>query len=371
MSNRNLMPLIFLSFVGLVCQLGNTQPAMAKQQTVIKELKEAAESVETTEAPAASATIQIAAQESTDQPATEGAIRGVVTLDGQPVKGAKVEFAPVDGSGANSHAYTDEAGKFEISPEDQQSTESEYERALKKLAEPTIEIGENWTQLSKDFEVWVDKKAKLVMFAGHVCLTDGQLEMFICPRGTKEHESVIASSVLSSHVHAALLLIGCNPGKASAWDPVYRPVSGPTIDATLKWRDEKSGKTSSLDAKQWIRDSQTGKAMTQRWVFGGSGFWKDPDTGQEVYFGDSGELICLSNFSTATIDVDVKSSQANDGLMFEAFTENIPPVGTKVYTILKPGEIIKPEVKKEDEEQDSDKADSTAEQETEPEVVDQ
>ena len=181
------------------------------------------------------------------------------------------------------------------------------------------------------------------MFAGHICLTAGQLEMFICPEGTKEHESVISSSALASEIHMALLLLDCKPGKASSWNPVYRPAHGPTIDATVTWRDEKSGKTKSTDAKQWIRDVDTQKAMAQRWIFGGSEFWTDPDTGEEVYYGDSGELICLSNFSTATIDVDVKSSQANDGLLFEAFTENIPPVGTKVYTILKPGEIVKPE----------------------------
>ena len=208
------------------------------------------------------------------------------------------------------------------------------------------------------------------MFAGHICLNDGQLEMFICPEGTKEHESVIASSVLSSYIHHALLLIDCQPGKASSWDPEYRPAYGPTIDATIKWHDKKSGETKSQDAKQWIRDVDTKKAMTQRWIFGGSTFWTDPDSGEEIYYGDSGELICLSNFSTATIDVDVKSSQANDGLLFEAFTENIPPVGTKVYTILTPGEFVKPEVKKAkaQDKQDDEEADSKIDDETETEV---
>jgi len=217
------------------------------------------------------------------------------------------------------------------------------EARRQKRAEPTIEIADNWTRLSKDREIWIDKKAKQVMFAGHICLTAGQLEMFICPEGTKEHESVISANALASEIHMALLLVGCKPGKASSWNPSYRPAHGPTINATTMWRDEKSGKTKSTNAKQWIRDVSTQKAMAQRWIFGGSEFSKDPDTGEEVYYGDFGELICLSNFSTATIDVDVKSSQANNGLLFEAFTENIPPVNTKVYTVLKPGEIVKPE----------------------------
>jgi hypothetical protein len=40
------------------------------------------------------------------------------------------------------------------------------------------------------------------------------------------------------------------------------------------------------------------------------------------------------------MDLNIESSQSNDGLLFEAFTENIPPLGTKVYVILQPGERI-------------------------------
>ena len=109
------------------------------------------------------------------------------------------------------------------------------------------------------------------------------------------------------------------------------------------WHDEKSGKTKTQNAKEWIRDVKTKKAMKQKWIFGGSQWWVDPDTKENVYFGDSGELICLSNFSTATIDVGVESSAANGGLLFETFSENIPPIGTKVYVVLKPGEYVKPE----------------------------
>ena len=87
--------------------------------------------------------------------------------------------------------------------------------------------------------------------------------------------------------------------------------------------------------------------MTHQWVFGGSQIWVDPDTGEKIYYGDSGELICLSNFSTATMDLTVESSQSDDGLLFEAYTENIPPLGTQVYVMMTPGKRIeaKTEVK--------------------------
>jgi len=46
--------------------------------------------------------------------------------------------------------------------------------------------------------------------------------------------------------------------------------------------------------------------------------------------------ICVSNFATATLDLPVPSSQDNAGLLFAAFTENIPPIGTRVRMILVP-----------------------------------
>ena len=219
----------------------------------------------------------------------------------------------------------------------------------------TIEIPESWKRLSQEDEIWVDAKAKEVIIAGHVCLTRGGLEMFICPEGTKEHESIIAAHALSSQVHACLIKLGADPGKSTAWDPEYRAAYGPSIGVTLKWQDAETKKTTTMPAKQWIRNFRTKKAMTETWVFGGSEFWKDPDTGEQFYYGDSGELVCLSNFGTATIDVNVESSQANEGLLYEAFTENIPPIGTKVYAIIKPGKRIEPakktETKKEDTKQ--------------------
>ena len=258
----------------------------------------------------------------------------------------------------------DKSQQSKATTQQTQSTETELESATKKMVaelppeqtfetpqvnrtKQTIEIPKSWKRLGKEDEIWIDTQAKEVIIAGHVCLTQGGLEMFICPEGTKEHESVIAAHAQSHQVHASLIKLDAGPGKSTSWDPEYRAAYGPSIDVTLKWQDAESKQMKTMPAKDWIRNFKTKKAMTETWVFGGSEFWKDPDTGEQIYYGDSGEMICLSNFSTATIDVNVESSQANAGLLYEAFTENIPPVGTKVYAIIKPGKRIEPEKKKE------------------------
>lgn len=74
--------------------------------------------------------------------------------------------------------------------------------------------------------------------------------------------------------------------------------------------------------------------MQWDWVFAGSKFVKDPDTGKEFYLGDSGDLICVANFMTSTLDVAVKSNADNTGLVFDAFTERIPKRQTPVRLVL-------------------------------------
>ena len=81
---------------------------------------------------------------------------------------------------------------------------------------------------------------------------------------------------------------------------------------------------------------RTEREMSQPWVFAGSRFWKDEETGEQYYQAEGGDLICVSNFGTAMLDIPIESSQSNLELAFAAFTERIPPLGAPVRLILKP-----------------------------------
>ena len=70
----------------------------------------------------------------------------------------------------------------------------------------------------------------------------------------------------------------------------------------------------------------------------GSAFWTDPADGREYYQADGGDLICVSNFPTATIDLPIESSQSNEALLFEVFKERVPKRETAVEMILSEAE---------------------------------
>jgi hypothetical protein len=169
--------------------------------------------------------------------------------------------------------------------------------------------------------------------------------MFACPKGSKEHESIVAVNCKAQFVHAALEAIGAQAGKPVSFDPTYQPASGPIVDVYVLWQDA-AGKKNRVRAQEWIKELKSDKAMTHPWVFAGSAVWTDETTGQRYYQADGGDFICVSNFPTAMLDLPVASSQANESLSFAAWTERIPPLGTKVRLVLIPQLEKKSESKK-------------------------
>lgn len=200
---------------------------------------------------------------------------------------------------------------------------------------PLPPVPERAVRLSPEADVWVDKESKQVVLEGRIVLSAGPLELFACPQQTKEHESIVAVRTKSYLVHAALLAVGAEAGGTVQYEPEYRPAQGTPIEIDVRWIDDQ-GQTHTVAAQEWVRDVRTGGAMNTSWVFAGSMFWDNPANGERIYLAEEGDLICVSNFPSATLDVPIPSSQANEALVFEAFTERIPPLQTRVLVVLKP-----------------------------------
>ncbi len=189
-------------------------------------------------------------------------------------------------------------------------------------------------RLDPNDRVWADKKNRRVIVDGYIALREGPLEMLACLVGTKEHESIVATFCKAQTVHAGLLAVGAVQGKPVQWEPTFRPPSGQEIQVFALWRD-KAGKKQNIDTREWLKVVGSEKeVLDKNFVFAGSLFWDDPDTGKKIYQAESGDLICVSNFSTATLDVPIESSKVNSGLMFMAFTERIPSEGAPVRLVL-------------------------------------
>lgn len=226
----------------------------------------------------------------------------------------------------------------EIAASNAERKKAAFKAIIDKLGPPLVENIDKLTKIHPLFPVWVDKQNKQVILEGVICQTGAPLEMFAVPTGTKEHEAIVATPTEAYVVHAALIAVGAKPGKPVEFGPEpkdYKPATGTPIEISVKWKNDK-GEIKSAKAQEWIKNVKTGKDMQETWVFGGSGFWKDEQTGIEYYKAEGGDFICVSNFPSAMLDLPIESSQSNDDLMFQANPDRIPPRGTPVTLILKP-----------------------------------
>jgi hypothetical protein len=194
-----------------------------------------------------------------------------------------------------------------------------------------VEVGKNVF-----LEVDKAKDERRVWIEAEVCLRQGMLEQLLTRARTKEHEAVLAADVDASVVHTALTLARAEAGSPVKYRPKFEPPKGTVIRVTLQWKNK--DKIERVDAKEWVRNFKTKKTLGVDWVFAGSQLYKDPlePDKKPYYAANDGDLICLSNFDTALLDVPFESTKDNDELYFEANTDKIPPLKTKVWVILEP-----------------------------------
>jgi hypothetical protein len=193
-----------------------------------------------------------------------------------------------------------------------------------------VEVGKNvWLEIEGD--------KRRVIVAGIVCRQTGLLEQFMCRTMTKEHEAIVAADIDAAKVHFALTLAGAEAGSPVKYGPKYTPAHGTTIKVYVQYKN-KDGQTVKVPAQQWVRNAKTKKELDQDWVFAGSQLFQnrlDPKQ-PPFYAANDGDVICVSNFDSAMLDLPIASSKDNDDLMFEAWTERIPAEKTPVLVILEP-----------------------------------
>ncbi len=193
-------------------------------------------------------------------------------------------------------------------------------------------------KLGQNVFLEVQGERRLVRVNASVCLRQGQLEQLLTRTRTKEHEAILAADVDARDIHTALTLARAEPGKPVQFLPKFQPPTGTTIKVALEYTDPKNKERVRVPAQHWIRNMKSKKVLKYDWVFAGSVLIHDPmdKTKKPYYAANQGDLICVSNFDTALLDLPVNSTGDNDDLRFEAVTDRIPPVQTPVQVVLEP-----------------------------------
>ncbi len=266
-----------------------------------------------------------------------------------------------------------------------------------------IEPATSAKPLNPSGTVLLDTANKKVILRGQLCLREGLLEMLICKTQTKEHESVISVDADAYVIHAALMALGAKPGTPVQFQPEYSPPTGQKIEIYIGWTDEygrphrypaqklirkatqryytavldplpaeikldnrgdlrydtntnellwfgrmnekqretqlarSSDKAYQKIIEGFFTDSQP-QDLVADFIFAGSQFYKQKD-GTQYYMAEAGDVVCVANFGDAMIDISLRSSADNGGLMFEPYTERLPSRRTALTIELIPVDV--------------------------------
>ncbi len=199
--------------------------------------------------------------------------------------------------------------------------------------------------------VRVDVAAKIVQFDGVVPIDahDAKapwvfLEVVACTPDTKEHEAIVVTEAKSSHVHAALLLVGLEPGSPGKWtyeNNELRPIApkGDALSVTISYH-EPDGTERTVIPEEMIVNAHDGKrfgaARPGKWVFAGSQIVTR--AGKEFYDADgAGTLIGLTTFGSETIAWSevISHEAAVEEPVWVADKKTTPKMGTTITVTIK------------------------------------
>lgn len=203
---------------------------------------------------------------------------------------------------------------------------------------------------------------------GRVCIERGVLEYVAVAAGGKEYESIFSLRCRPSHVNVALLLAGYQAGDLAPEllgdyspnaDPAAnqppegapqgadppeqywrKPTAEPTritIEVDVRRRD---GTWERRRIEEFLLDRRTEKSPDRLvWAFTGSFFYRDENTGLEVFVADvERSLIALWYDPSALLNLgqDVGNPYRGDAAGLEVNPATLPDRGTPVRIILRP-----------------------------------
>lgn len=164
------------------------------------------------------------------------------------------------------------------------------------------------------------------------------IEQIVCTPSTKEHESLIVTSVKPSHLHAALLMIGAEPGHPVYWtypagQTVIHEPAGDRLAIEIQYTDTQ-GQTRTVDPLTWVvtRDAAQPFPLDQgHWVFAGS--TQRETLGAILYEADAaGTVVGLASFGSEVIawSIPISHEEADGDLQWIADRDAMPPSNTRV-----------------------------------------
>ena len=209
--------------------------------------------------------------------------------------------------------------------------------------------------------VTINAKERYVDVVTEVCLDGGALDLVVCTKDSKEHESILSIDAKPVHVHMALLLIGAQAGQPAHQKPIgegddkrwmFIPARGHKVDISLVIKDEEGNPMERPIAEfirhigeeaAFVEELTTGKKPeekkfpTSTFLFVGSHLIDaGKDKPRRYIAAESGNVVSISTFGDEMLGLSEMFGHVNGDLVWEINDQLLPKKGTKVTMRLRP-----------------------------------
>lgn len=179
-------------------------------------------------------------------------------------------------------------------------------------------------------EITINTLSREISFPAEVNMESGLIELLLCGRKGKLHESVLKTEIIPSHLQVALLLLDYNYGNLLEYQGDPRRPEGDSLLIMVNWQDE-HGEMREQRIEEFAYNKQNQRKMQSTpWIFTGS------RVVEGIYMADIEESIITTYHDPYSI-IDNPLTTGGDDTVYEA-AGTLPAKGTKVTIIIKPYE---------------------------------
>ena len=195
--------------------------------------------------------------------------------------------------------------------------------------------------------VILDRKNREIRFPAKVNMAEGLIEYMIILQKGKAHEALLITPVVPTDINLAFVLLRYAPSpelfsqinETGHPTGIYPEVPAPVkvaarITMEVEWSD--NGTTRRVPINEWLRDNAKDAGLAPGpWLYTGSRF-----SGGKFIPDLSGDIAAIMVDSNAMINYPGTDNE--QGVVWFAFPERVPPVGTDVTVIITPHFKSKP-----------------------------
>jgi hypothetical protein len=191
-------------------------------------------------------------------------------------------------------------------------------------------------------DIKVYQSASTVIIPATVVVRNAILELFLCAKNGKSHESLLMMEERPKKMNLSLIMAGFSPeekpvetGPQYLGDPTLP--RGDSVVALVEW-ELKNGQWVRYRAEDLIRNLHENMIMRRLgWRFAGSYFMKEttPDQQERTIFAASRIKTLIALFHDPSAILDLPAPQGGTDGLYAPRSRVVPPVGTSVRLILR------------------------------------